>query len=58
MESIATREAFGKALLELGHKNNDIVVVGGDLNVSTFAHLFGHEFPDRFLILVPLNKIL
>ena len=48
MESIATREAFGKALLELGHENNDVVVVGGDLNVSTFAHLFGHEFPDSF----------
>ena len=42
MESIATREAFGKALLELGHENNDVVVVGGDLNVSTFAHQFGH----------------
>ncbi|MBS96438.1 MAG: transketolase family protein [SAR202 cluster bacterium] len=56
MESIATREAFGKALLELGHKNNDIVVVGGDLNVSTFAHLFGHEFPDRFFDFGPAEQ--
>jgi transketolase len=56
MESIATREAFGKALLELGHQNKDIVVVGGDLNVSTFAHLFGNEFPDRFFDFGPAEQ--
>ena len=46
MES--TREAFGKALVDLGHENKDIVVLGGDLNKSTMAIMFGNEFPERF----------
>ena len=46
MES--TREAFGKALVELGRENKDIVVLGGDLNKSTMAIMFGNEFPERF----------
>lgn len=44
----STREIFGQTLLELGRENPDITVVGGDLNKSTFANLFGREFPDRF----------
>lgn len=44
----STREVFGKALLELGRKNQDIVVLGADLNKSTFANMFGREFPERF----------
>lgn len=44
----STRETFGKTLLEMGRENPDIVVLGGDLNKSTFAHLFGAEFPERF----------
>ena len=45
---IATRQAFGEALLELGRTNPDVVVVGADLNKSTMATLFAKEFPDRF----------
>ena len=45
---IATRQAFGETLLELGRSNPDIVVIGGDLNKSTMATMFGKEFPDRF----------
>ena len=45
---VATREAFGKTLVELGHGNPNIVVIGGDLNKSTMATLFAKEFPDRF----------
>ncbi|MEE9198433.1 MAG: transketolase C-terminal domain-containing protein [Dehalococcoidia bacterium] len=44
----STREAYGRTLLELGHQNPDIVVLGGDLNQSTQTSLFAAEFPDRF----------
>ena len=54
--AVATREAFGKTLLELGRENPDIVVVGGDLNKSTFANMFGAEFPDRFFDLGPAEQ--
>ena len=45
---IATRQAFGETLVELGHSNPDVVVIGGDLNKSTMTTLFAKEFPDRF----------
>ena len=44
----ATRDAFGKALVELGRENGDIVVVDGDVANSTRTEAFGREFPDRF----------
>ena len=44
----ATREAFGKALVELGKENPNVVVCDADLSKSTFTHLFGKEFPNRF----------
>ena len=46
--TMATREAYGKALVELGREDSRIVVLGGDLNVSTNVNLFAKEFPDRF----------
>jgi transketolase len=45
---LATREAFGKALAELGRVNPNVVVLDADLSKSTFTAEFGHEFPDRF----------
>src|SRR6476659_273732 len=45
----ATREAFGKALVELGHANKDVVVCDADLSKSTYTAGFGKEFPDRFI---------
>src|SRR5947209_394606 len=45
---MATREAFGKALAELGHENSQIVVCDADLSKSTYTNLFAKEFPDRF----------
>ena len=45
---MATREAFGKALVSLGRENRDIVVCDADLSKSTFTNLFAKEFPDRF----------
>ncbi len=44
----ATREAFGKALVELGRENKDIVVVDADLSKSTMTYGFSKEFPERF----------
>src|SRR5512141_2964721 len=45
---MATREAFGRALVELGRQNKDVVAVDADLSKSTFTHPFAKEFPDRF----------
>jgi transketolase len=44
----ATRDAYGKALVELGRENPNIVVLDADLSVSTKTSLFAKEFPDRF----------
>ncbi len=44
----ATREAFGKALAELGKENPNIVVCDADLSKSTYTAQFAKEFPQRF----------
>jgi len=46
---MATREAFGKALVELGRENRDIVALDADLSKSTYTHFFAKEFPERFV---------
>ena len=43
----ATREAFGEALAEVG-ANENIVVVDGDVNNSTFTNHFAERYPERF----------
>ena len=45
----ATREAFGRALVELGHENKDIVVCDADLSKSTMTVYFQKDFPERFV---------
>ena len=45
---MATREAFGRALVELGRANPDVVVCDADLSKSTMTSYFAKEFPDRF----------
>jgi len=47
-EKIATREAYGKAIVELGKDNKDVVVLDADLSKSTKTALFAKEFPERF----------
>lgn len=42
------REAFGKALVEIGKTNKNIVALDADLSASTQTKLFAKEFPDRF----------
>ncbi|KPJ64994.1 transketolase [candidate division WOR-1 bacterium DG_54_3] len=47
-ELIATREVYGKTLVEMGRENPNIVVLDADLSVSTKTSMFGKEFPERF----------
>ena len=47
-ESIATREAYGRALVSLGEENPDIIVLDADLAKSTKTIKFKEKFPDRF----------
>jgi len=45
---IATRNAYGEALLELGQSKKDIVVLDADLSGSTKTGKFAKAFPERF----------
>ena len=44
----ATRLGFGEALVELGHENPDVVVLGGDVSGSVKTDMFMKAFPERF----------
>ena len=44
----SAREAYGRALVELGRQNPDIVVLDADLSKSTMTGFFAREFPERF----------
>lgn len=46
---MATRDAYGEALKELGKINKDIVVLDADLSKSTKTAVFGKEYPERFI---------
>ena len=48
-DKIATREAYGNALAELGGIDNDIVVLDADLAEATKTVIFKKKFPDRFI---------
>ena len=45
---LATREAYGQALLEVGTANRNVIVIDADLAKSTFSWTFGKVFPERF----------
>ena len=42
------RDAYGKALLELGGRDPKLVVLDADLSGSTRTALFGKQYPQRF----------
>jgi transketolase len=44
---VSTRDAYGRTLLELGKRNEDIVVLDADLAGSTRTGYFSAEFPHR-----------
>ena len=47
-ETIATRAAYGKALVELAEKYPDLVVFDADLAGATMTNGFMKAYPDRF----------
>ena len=49
VKKVATREGYGKALVELGKEHEDVVVLDADLAAATKTGMFKKEFPDRFI---------
>ncbi|WP_066633621.1 transketolase family protein [Desulfolucanica intricata] len=47
-KKIATREAYGEALIQLGKENPNVVVLDADLSKSTKTYDFGKHYPRRF----------
>jgi len=47
-DSVATREAFGTALLRVGEADLRIVAMDGDTKNSTYSDKFYKRFPNRF----------
>jgi transketolase len=47
-DMVATREAFGNALLRIGPADPRIVAMDGDTKNSTFSEKFAKRFSDRF----------
>ena len=47
-DPIATRHAYGDALVELGEAHEEVVALDADLAVSTQSMKFGKRFPERF----------
>ncbi len=45
---MATREAYGKSLVELGEVNDKVIVLDADLAAATKTGMFKKAFPDRF----------
>ena len=47
-EKMATRQAYGKALVEIGKDNPNLVVMDADLSKSTMTAEFAKAYPERF----------
>jgi transketolase len=47
-EEVATRTAFGTALVALGHIRGDVVVLDGEVADSTRTEYFAAAYPERF----------
>ena len=47
-DKIATREAYGNALADLGSVYKDVVVLDADLAAATKTAIFKKKFPERF----------
>ena len=48
MESLYQRDVFGQTLVDLGKRDEDIIVFDADLSTSTRSAMFAKEFPGRF----------
>ena len=49
VKKIATRESYGNALVELGKKHDDVVVLDADLAGATRTGMFRKAYPERFI---------
>ena len=47
-DKMATRQAYGEFLLEMGKIMPNLIVMDGDLSKSTMTNAFSQAFPDRF----------
>jgi transketolase len=47
-EEVATRRAYGDALVALGAARGDVVALDGEVNNSTYAELFAEAYPERY----------
>jgi transketolase len=47
-EKVATRKAYGDALVALGARDDRVVALDGEVSNSTFADEFEQAFPDRY----------
>ncbi|MEA2105005.1 MAG: transketolase C-terminal domain-containing protein [Candidatus Cloacimonadota bacterium] len=48
-ENLPIRDGYGKALIQLGKNNPNIIVMDGDLSTSTRTNWFAEKFQDRFI---------
>ena len=48
VKNVATRVGFGTALVELGKKRDDFIVMDADLAAATQTGMFKKAFPERF----------
>ena len=48
VKKMATRDGYGAALVELGEKNKDFIVMDADLAAATKTGMFKKAFPERF----------
>jgi len=46
---VATRDGYGKGLVEAGEQDERVVVLCADLTESTRSHWFAEKFPQRFI---------
>ena len=49
VKKIATRDSYGKALVEIGKESDKLIVLDADLAAATKTGVFKKEFPDRHI---------
>ena len=47
-EEVATRQAYGEALVALGNRSGDVVAMDGEVSNSTHSELFAKAHPERY----------
>ena len=47
-EKVATRKAYGDALVALGGRDSLVVALDGEVSISTYAIEFAHAYPERY----------